>query len=72
MRIIIANKFFQEIRKNFSTERSLLGRWNLQDNTEIKAALANMDCCGDALCGSPEEYKKSVESIIESSKINNN
>ena len=28
-----------------------LGRWNRHDNVDIKASLANIDSCGDRLCG---------------------
>ena len=41
-----------------------LGRWNLKDREDIKGSLANMDCCGDNLCGSPEEYKEKVNEIL--------
>lgn len=36
----------------------LLGRWHLDNNSDIKCTLANMDSCGDALCGTPAEYKE--------------
>ena len=37
MRPLFAQRFFHELRKTFSRDESLLGRWNLNDNTEIKA-----------------------------------
>ena len=36
----------------------MLGRWHLDNNSDIKCTLANMDSCGDSLCGSPAEYKE--------------
>lgn len=41
-----------------------LGRWNLKDREDIKGSLANMDCCGDDLCGTPEKYKEKVNEIL--------
>jgi len=51
--------FFSNIRKNN------IGRWNVKDNSEIKATLANMDCCGDSLCGNPLNYSKNIEKILK-------
>jgi hypothetical protein len=48
-----------------------LGRWNLKDSGDIKGSLANMDCCGDNLCGSPEKYSETVNSILEKSNVTN-
>tara|TARA_B100000902_G_scaffold350664_1_gene360137 strand:+ start:180 stop:371 length:192 start_codon:yes stop_codon:yes gene_type:complete len=48
-----------------SLQNSKLGRWNLQDNIDIKMTLANMDCCGDALCGKPEHFSKTIETILK-------
>ena len=42
----------------------VLGRWNLKDNEEIKSNFANMDCCGDSLCGIPDNYSKTLLFII--------
>ena len=49
---------------NTDTSRAVLGRWNLNDREDIKGTLANMDCCGDDLCGSPEKYKEKVNEIL--------
>ena len=48
-----------------------LGRWNLKDSGDIKGSLANMDCCGDNLCGSPEKYSETVNSILKKSNVTN-
>ena len=40
----------------------LLGRWNINDNIDRKVDLANIDHCGDRVCG--DLYKES-KSIIE-------
>lgn len=49
---------------NTGSQRAALGRWNLKDREDIKGSLANMDCCGDNLCGSPEKYKEKVNEIL--------
>lgn len=54
---------------NTDTSRAALGRWNLKDREDIKGSLANMDCCGDDLCGSPEKYKEKVTELLENHKI---
>ena len=38
-----------------------LGRWATVDNSDIKSALANIDCCGDRLCGDPYTSKKAID-----------
>lgn len=48
-----------------------LGRWNLKDSGDIKGSLANMDCCGDNLCGSPEKYSETVNTILKKSNVTN-
>ena len=45
--------------------QSKLGRWNLKDNIDIKMTLANMDCCGDSLCGKPEQFNKTISNILK-------
>ena len=42
-----------------------LGRWNLKHSGDIKGSLANMDCCGDSLCGTPERYTEAVSNILD-------
>jgi len=42
----------------------VLGRWNLKDNEEIKGNFANMDCCGDSLCGIPDNYSKYTSTVL--------
>lgn len=46
-----------------------LGRWNYQ-NPEIKANYANLDHCGDKICGSPEILKSYKLSNISEAKSN--
>jgi hypothetical protein len=49
----------------FTNEKStLLGRWNTSDNYSIKQTLANMDSCGDSLCGTPKKYKEAISQAI--------
>ena len=52
-------KFFSNSGQNFN------GRWNLKDNSTIKATLASMDCCGDSYCGSPANYSKNIQEILK-------
>ena len=46
-----------------------LGRWNYQ-NPDIKANFANLDHCGDKICGSPEILKSYKLSSISADKSN--
>jgi len=45
-----------------------LGRWSNVDNSDIKSALANIDCCGDKLCGDPHTSKKAIDQYAEVKK----
>jgi hypothetical protein len=38
-----------------------LGRWNTMDNIDIKSALANIDSCGDKLCGDVRATKAAID-----------
>lgn len=40
-----------------------LGRWSRSDNIDIKAALANIDCCGDRLCGDALMTKAAINDL---------
>lgn len=53
-----------KILKSGNVNNSAIGRWNIQDNQEIKATMANMDCCGDSLCGKPTNYTIQINSIL--------
>lgn len=47
-----------------SNTPKLLGRWQIDDNrAEIRAAMANVDSCGDSLCGDPKMLKEELEKI---------
>ena len=41
-----------------------LGRWNLE-RSNIKSLLANIDSCGDTMCGDPLIYKKEMDKEIK-------
>lgn len=43
-----------------STSNMLLGRWNLKNNQNISGVLANMDSCGDRLCGDMDKVRKAI------------
>ena len=38
-----------------------LGRWNTVDNIDIKSALANIDSCGEKLCGDVRATKAAID-----------
>lgn len=44
-----------------SNVQPTLGRWATIDNADIKSALANIDSCGDRLCGDPYTSKKAID-----------
>ena len=35
-----------------------LGRWGRDGDVDLKADYANMDSCGDVMCGKPDYFKK--------------
>lgn len=68
---VIANAvivFFKRVRSFPYIRKNYIGRWNTKDNSDIKATLANMDCCGDSLCGNPANYSKNIEQILKEGK----
>ena len=41
-----------------------LGRWSVDDNkSELRAQMANVDSCGDSLCGDPTMLKNNLDKI---------
>lgn len=46
----------------------MLGRWNLGNNQNITSVLANMDSCGDRLCGNTETMRKAIDKYTFKSK----
>jgi len=52
----------------FKQETNNLGRWNIKDNSDLKAALANMDSCGDSLCGNPNAYTYTINYLLKKPK----
>tara|TARA_Y100000589_G_scaffold326376_2_gene366035 strand:- start:324 stop:542 length:219 start_codon:yes stop_codon:yes gene_type:complete len=58
-------KLFKNITLFPNTGQNHIGRWDLKDNSAIKATLANMDCCGDYHCGNPENYSKNIQEILK-------
>ena len=55
----------------FSTPKPIpLGRWNYE-NADIKSNFANLDNCGDKICGSPEILSQTYKlSNISDAKSN--
>lgn len=39
----------------------MLGRWNPNNNPNIKSILANYDNCGDSICKDPVEVQKYID-----------
>lgn len=62
--IVIRNTISKFTSLFAAAPRPKLGRWNLEDNQQIKEALANMDSCGDSLCGTPKTYKITINTIL--------
>lgn len=54
--------------KLFKQQTTNLGRWKLKDNSDLKATLANMDSCGDSLCGNPTAYTYTINYLLKNSK----
>ena len=55
-------RLFQGLKIKESTK--VLGRWQIDDNrSEIRAAMANIDSCGDSLCGDPKMLKDAILAI---------
>lgn len=38
-----------------------LGRWDLNNKNYLKTDYANMDSCGDILCGKPDHFKLKIK-----------
>ena len=69
------NTIIQFFKKNinnfFPKEKNFIGRWDVKDNSAIKATLANMDCCGDNLCGKPENFSINIQEILKEPGVKN-
>lgn len=53
------------------TNVNLLGRWKLKHNSKsecITVNFANMDHCGDSICGTPSEYSKHTDDALKKNK----
>ena len=49
----------------FSSQKTnQLGRWNLE-KSNIKSLLANIDSCGDTMCGDPTVYRQEMDKEIK-------
>ena len=58
---ILRNIIMNRPKKNSNL---LLGRWNLKNNQNISATLANMDSCGDRLCGDINLVRDAIKNYI--------
>ena len=61
MKKIINN--LKHMMKKKNTNVLNLGRWNTQDNQDIKNILANADHCGDKICNDPKLINKLIAYI---------
>ena len=43
----------------------VLGRWRQDKTNDLKVFYTNMDHCGDMICGSPQELKKSYPNYFK-------
>ena len=68
MRTKFLPNFIQNMRMLNKTSKNNIGRWNINDNQAIKATLANMDSCGDDLCGKPLNYSINISNILDNEK----
>ena len=60
--ISVIQRFIRTLR---TEEKYLVGRWNNNDNRDLKAILASIDSCGDSLCGKPDNFNKEISKILE-------
>ena len=63
---------FLRIIKNSLSRKpqvKMLGRWNISDNLYLKVDYANLDSCGDRLCGKPNQLTKIIN-ITSNKNIN--
>tara|TARA_B110001469_G_C9605911_1_gene301245 strand:- start:508 stop:711 length:204 start_codon:yes stop_codon:yes gene_type:complete len=62
------NRYSSIIKKTITffkyEDKTVLGRWSIKDNKDIKQSLANMDSCGDSLCGTPSKYTDAINSVL--------
>ena len=62
-------KFLTKVTNTlFKQQTTNLGRWKLKDNCDLKATLANMDSCGDSLCGNPTAYTYTINYLLKKPK----
>ena len=58
------------ISRIFKQEVRPLGRWQVNDkNALLRASYANMDSCGDSLCGTPAKYNEVAKNFEKTKKI---
>ena len=57
-----------KISTHFIEKPKPLGRWAIKSQ-DIKGTLANIDSCGDTLCGDPFTSSKAIDTVIQETKI---
>ncbi len=56
-----------KISSNFIEKPNPLGRWAISFQ-DIKGTLANIDSCGDTLCGDPVTSKHAIDVVLRDKK----
>lgn len=51
-----------------SDNKTMLGRWKINDSSVIKSIYANHDHCGDIICKNPEKISQFVKNEINNKK----
>jgi len=65
------SRVFMALKAPFKTKPpTKLGRWGVNDNSDIKSALANIDSCGDKLCGDVKSSKQVIDKYAKFKKDN--
>ena len=58
---VVKNILYNRPKENTNM---MLGRWNLKNNQDIAGVLANMDSCGDKLCGDMGKIRQAIQSYV--------
>ncbi len=56
--------YFRILRTSWNRKPQvkMLGRWNREDDIYLKVDYANLDSCGDRLCGLPTQFDTKIGS----------
>lgn len=65
---MLIRSIFKFFRNNNTVKQSDLGRWRPEKcdkMTSLKILMANMDHCGDKICGKPKKMKIMADEIVK-------